>query len=86
MFLSATNCTGYEVRCDLLIVGVDGGEVVTLPVLLSRAGNLIRVTGGGEGFPTRPPADRKIVPTEHPLSTLKGASPTRICVQLTPGG
>jgi len=81
--LIAVNRDGYEVLCNLLTtVHADDDEHVTLPVLLAHTADLICLTGGREGFPTRLLAERKIVQAEQLLATLKGAFPERLYVQL----
>ena len=83
LVLIAMNRTGYEVLCNLLTtVHADDDKHVTLPVLLAHTQNLICVTGGRDGFPTRLLAERKVVQAEQLLSTLKGAFPERLYVQL----
>jgi error-prone DNA polymerase len=85
--LIAKNRGGYEVLCKLLTTAhADEAKVVTLPVLLAHTENLICVTGGRNGFPTRLLAERKITQAEALLRTLKGAFPERLYVQLCYGG
>jgi len=77
--LIAMDRDGYGVLCNLLTaVHADEEKVVTLPVLLAHTKDLICVTGGRNGFPTRLLAERKIVQTEQLLSILKGAFPERL--------
>ncbi len=81
--LIAMNRAGYETLCNLLTtVQADDDKHVTLPVLLAHTQNLICVTGGRDGFPTRLLAERKVVQAEQLLSTLKGAFPERLYVRL----
>ena len=81
--LIAMNRTGYEVLCNLLTtVHADDEKLVPLSVLLAHTDNLICVTGGRNGFPTRLLAERKVVQAEQLLTTLKGAFPERLYVQL----
>ena len=85
--LIAMNRAGYEILCNLLTtVHADDDKQVTLPVLLAHTADLICVTGGRDGFPTRLLAERKIVQAEQLLTTLKGAFPERLYVQLYYGG
>ena len=81
--LIAINRSGYEVLCNLL-TAIHTGEtkLVTLPVLLAHTNDLICVTGGRNGFPTRLLAERKITKAEGLLATLKGAFAERLFVQL----
>ena len=85
--LIAMNRDGYGVLCNLLTaVHADEEKVVTLPVLLAHTKDLICVTGGRNGFPTRLLAERKIVQAEQLLSILKGAFPERLYIGLYYGG
>ena len=81
--LIAMNRSGYEVLCKLLTaVHADEEKVVTLPVLLAHTENLMCLTGGRNGFLSRLLAERKIIQAEQLLTTLKGAFPERLYVQL----
>ena len=81
--LIAMNRAGYEVLCSLLTtVHADDDKQVMPPVLLAHTENLICVTGGREGFPTRLLAERKILQAEQLLSILKGAFPEHLYLQL----
>ncbi len=81
--LIAINRAGYETLCNLLTtVHANDDKQVTLPVLLAHTSNLICVTGGRDGFPTRLLAERKITQAEQLLSTLKGAFAERLYLQL----
>lgn len=85
--LIAQNRDGYEVLCNLLTaVHAADDKHVPLPVLLAHTHNLICTTGGRGGFPTRLLSERKIVQAETLLTTLKGAFPERLFVQLYHGG
>jgi error-prone DNA polymerase len=82
--LIAQNRLGYEVLCDLLTV-IHAGEdkKVTLPVLLAHTENLICLTGGRQGFPSRLLGQGKIFQAEDLTDTLKGAFPERLYLQLS---
>lgn len=81
--LIARNRDGYGVLCKLLsAIHAVEEKVVTLPVLLAHTDNLICVTGGRNGFPSRLLAERKITQAEQLLKALKGAFPERLYVQL----
>ena len=80
--LIAQNRTGYEVLCNLLTAVHADEKQVTLPVLLAHTAGLICLTGARNGFPTRLLSERKIVQAETLLTTLKGAFPERLYVQL----
>ena len=84
--LIAQNRMGYEVLCGLLTAIHAEDEQTTLPVLLAHTEGLFCLTGGRGGFPTRLLAERKIVQAETLLTTLKGAFPEHLFVQLYYGG
>lgn len=85
--LIAMNRDGYGMLCDLLtIVHTNEDKLVPLPVLLAYTKDLICVTGGRDGFPTRLLAERKIAQAEGLLATLKGAFTERLYVGLYYGG
>ncbi len=80
--LITKNRDGYENLCNLLTTVHADDKHVTLPVLLAHTSNLICVTGGREGFPTRLLSERKLLQAEQLLATLKGAFPERLYLQL----
>jgi error-prone DNA polymerase len=87
LVLIARNRPGYEVLCNLLTaIHAAEDKQVTLPMLLAHTRDLICLTGGRQGFPTRLLTQRKIIQAEALLETLKGAFPERLYLQLYFGG
>ncbi|HEX7041546.1 MAG TPA: PHP domain-containing protein, partial [Trueperaceae bacterium] len=83
LVLIAASRSGYETLCRVVTLAHERDERdVPFPVLLAHAHDLVLLTGGREGLPSRLLARRRVGELEELLRQLKGAFGDRLYVQL----